>query len=184
MEAFWPLWPNLGSHTTSLPGLYLGYELLRPAQIQREEIETIPSGRNKHQRSGSHVLKLEETTQQHCPPAFHWTLWKSTLWLKVPWDMEVCAFWIWEWELMVRNSRGQVNGSRHLGGFRCKRGNVSGGACSAKQRQSVTCCRPGGVILPPGFAPFSGQHFLGRHGGGKGSYDRSRNLLPKCFSLA
>lgn len=22
----------------------------------------------------------------------------------------------------------------------------------AKQRQSVTCCRPGGVILPPGFA--------------------------------
>ena len=59
------LCPNLGSHTTSLPGLSLGYELLRPAQIQREEIETIPSGWNKHQRSGSHVLKLEETTQQH-----------------------------------------------------------------------------------------------------------------------
>ena len=132
------LWPSLGSHTTSLSGLSLGYELLKPAQIQQKEIEAIPSGWNKHQRSGSHVLKLEETTQQHCPPAFHWTLWKSTLWLKVPWDTGMCAFCIWEWELMVRNSRGQVNGSRHPGGARCKRGNVSGGACSGKQRWSIT----------------------------------------------
>lgn len=86
------LWPNLGSHTTSLSGLSLGYELLKPAQIQQKEIEAIPSGRNKHQRSGSHVLKLEETTQQLCPPAFHWTLWKSTLWLKVPWTQECVLF--------------------------------------------------------------------------------------------
>lgn len=71
------------------------------------------------------------------------------------------------------------------------------GWCQMQERQCVwgrmlskaeaeyhPCCRPGGMILPPGFSPFSGRHFLGRHGGGKGSYDRSRNLLPKCFSLA
>lgn len=46
------------------------------------------------------------------------------------------------------------------------------------------CFGNGGMILSPDFVPSPAWHFLGRSGGGKESYDRSRNLLPKCYYLA